>query len=444
MYRHAIGLAMASTTWLWSTGCSSDMKQSRPVKGPDQTHPALRMMPVPAGLGVNIHFYKGNDKDLSMMAEAGVGIVRMDVSWGGAEKAPGQYDLGRYDQLIADLEKRNIRLLFIIDYGNALYDDGLAPHGEACRAAYARFCAALAKRYAGKQIIWELWNEPNLDKFWRPKPNVDDYMAWCKAVVPAIRRADPNACIIAPATATIAMPFLEECFKQGLLALVDGVSVHPYRTPRSGPETVIREYKRLAGVIKRYAPPTKAGERRRAIPVLSGEWGYSTTEMSRELQGKYLPRQWLTHLAYGIPISIWYDWHDDGRDPKEREHNFGTVTWDYTPKPAYVAMKTLIGQLRGYVPIGRIDVGDHDDFVVAFRRGDEFKLAIWTTGAPHEIEVGEGIKVAGGVDHLGRSIDVARGSRQRVTDSPIYLTLAAPVPGWLRTMSTPAAERSTR
>ena len=393
--------------------------------GAGHVHPTLRMMPVPAGVGVNIHFYKGNAKDLSMLAGAGVGIVRMDVSWGGCEKTPGQYDFSQHDQLISDLERRGIRVLFIIDYGNQHYDKGLAPHSDACRAAYARLCAALARRYAGKKILWELWNEPNIG-FWKPKPNIDDYMAWCKAVVPAIRKADPTACIIAPATATIAMPFLEGCFKRGLLDLVDGVSVHPYRSPRSGPETVLREYKRLASLIRRYGP---AG---RAIPILSGEWGYSTTEMPRALQGKYLPRQWLTNMAYDIPVSIWYDWHDDGRDPKEREHNFGTVTWDYKPKPAYVAMKTLIAELRGYLPAGRIDVGDEESFVVAFRRGGDFKLAVWTAGRDREIDIGPGIKVDGAVDHQGKLVDVPPGPRQPVTDGPRYLTLSPPVPAWVR------------
>ncbi len=424
MNRWAMTVLMVVGATLWATNCPSSTVQAD-TAGAKGVHPTLRVMPVPVGLGVNIHFYKGNANDLSMLAEAGVGIVRMDVSWGGCEKTPGQYDFSQYDQLISDLEQRGIRLLFIIDYGNRHYDKGLAPHSEACRAAYARFCAALARRYAGKKILWELWNEPNIG-FWKPKPNVDDYMAWCKAVVPAIRKADPTACIIAPATSTIPMPFLEGCFKRGLLDLVDGVSVHPYRSPRFGPETVLREYRRLASLIRRYEP---AG---RAIPILSGEWGYTTTEMPRALQGKYLPRQWLTNMACDVPVSIWYDWHDDGRNPKEREHNFGTVTWDYKPKPAYVAMKTLIAELRGYLPVERIDVGDEEGFVVAFRRNGDVKLAIWTTGRNREIDIGPGIKVAGAVDHLGKPVDVPPGSRQPVTNGPRYLTLSRPVPAWVR------------
>ena len=162
-------------------------------------HPAMEMKPIPEGLGVNIHFYEGNDNDWNMIDKAGIGIVRMDVSWNGIEKEPGVYDFSRHDKLIQKLSDRDIRLLFIIDYGNSLYDDGQAPHSEAGRKAYAQFCTALAARYADKEIIWELWNEPNLDHFWKPRANVENYMAWCHQVVPEIRSNDPDACIVGPA-----------------------------------------------------------------------------------------------------------------------------------------------------------------------------------------------------------------------------------------------------
>lgn len=420
-------LAMMLLGALLASGrCSHLMREGGPVKERGgEVHPALRIREVPSGLGVNIHFYEGTEKDWSMLSEAGVAVVRMDVSWAGAEKAPGEYDFTQYDRLIEQLEARGIGLLFIIDYGNPLYDDGLAPQSETCRAAYSRFCSALAARYAGKEIIWELWNEPNIS-FWQPKPNVDDYLAWCQAVVPALRGADPAACIVAPATSGVPMKFLEDCFQRGLLELVDGVSVHPYRAPQFPPETAVADYARLVRLIERYRPDGK-----RAIPILSGEWGYTTTDLPRELQGKYLARQWLINMACGVPISIWYDWHDDGQDPNEREHNFGTVTWDYWPKPAYIAMKTLIDQLHGFMPVGRVSAGREDDYVVVFRRDGEYKLAAWTTAEAHQIDLGPAIRVAGGVDHLGQGLEVVPGSNQAINDGPHYLALAEPIPTWL-------------
>ena len=395
------------------------------VEPQDALHPALRMMSVPSGQGVNIHFYEGNEQDLAMLREAGVGIIRMDVGWSRCETALGVHDFSHYDQLVADLEQGGMRLLFIIDYGNPLYDEGLAPHSDECREAYARFCAALAGRYADNDILWELWNEPNIG-FWKPTPNIDDYMAWCHAVVPAIRNADPDACIIGPATSGIPLPFMEGCFERGLLTLVDGVSVHPYRAAEQGPETALPAYKSLARLIDRYKPSGKT------IPIVSGEWGYSTTLLSDELQGKYLPRQWLANMMGGVPISIWYDWHDDGKNPDEKEHNFGTVTWDYKPKPAYAAMKTLIEQLAGYTPVGRVRTESDEVFIVAFRGDNAYKMALWTTGEPVDVEVPHGLTATGAVNHLGEPLENAADVWKHLDDGPRYITLGGDVPTWLR------------
>ncbi len=57
----------------------------------------------------------------------------------------------------------------------------------------------------------------------------------------------------------------------------------------------------------------------------------------------------LTNVANDIPLSIWYDWRDDGDDPKEAEHRFGIVhrkpTGDakqpFEPKAGYTAMKGM-------------------------------------------------------------------------------------------------------
>jgi hypothetical protein len=385
-------------------------------------HPELQMRPIPEGLGVNIHFYQGNEKDLAMIESSGMGIIRMDISWNGAEKAPGAYDFSHYDHLVGDMEARGIRILFIIDYGNELYDGGLAPSSEECRQASARFCAALAERYASKRIIWELWNEPTLDHFWKPEPNVDAYMAWCHAVVPAIREADPKACIIAPAVSGVDRNFLRKCFERGLLELVDGISVHPYRSHEKGPESALKEYEALQKLIDEMTPSGRG-----PIPIISGEWGYTTKELSPELQGKYLARQWLANLSVGIPVSIWYDWHDDGQDPEEREHHFGTVTWDYETKPAYTAMETLIAQFNGYLPEKRLQLGNDADFAVVFKKNRSRRIALWTASETHEIRLPQGLCLDAGVDWLGNPAEHVKGGTLLLTDAPAYYALDGPI-----------------
>jgi hypothetical protein len=69
-------------------------------------------------------------------------------------------------------------------------------------------------------------------------------------------------------------------------------------------------------------------------------------------------------MVYGIPLSIWYDWKNDGPDPDEWEHNFGTVTPDLDPKPAYAAIKTLNEQLGNFTFLQIIEIKNPNDFVL--------------------------------------------------------------------------------
>ncbi len=373
---------------------------------------------VPMGLGVNIHFIEPPPRDVDMIAAAGFRFVRMDFSWVHIERKKGEYDFSGYAKLVDALAQRGIRPLFILDYGNPLYDNDMAPHTDEGRQAFARFAAAGAAQFKGRGVLWELWNEPNIF-FWRPRPNVDDYMALAKVTLPAVRKADPNATIIAPATSGIDMNFMERCFEQGLLELIDAVSVHPYR--RQPPETVTRDYQRLRALIARYAPKGKEN-----MPILSGEWGYSVTWIPKEQQGQYLARQFLVNLMNDVPLSIWYDWHDDGQDPKEQEHNFGTVTWDYQPKPAYVAAQTLIKELRGFRFTKRLSLSSENDYALIFSKGKEQKLVLWTTGDAHKVELGLDVTSATVVNMRGERRTIRGRLPVELTGSPQYLTPSEP------------------
>src|SRR5512135_2690713 len=77
----------------------------------------------PAGVGVNIHFVTGHEKDLDLIAAAGFKFIRMDFGWESIEKVKGSYDWAGYDQLLGNLEKRGLKAVFILDYSNPLYEE---------------------------------------------------------------------------------------------------------------------------------------------------------------------------------------------------------------------------------------------------------------------------------------------------------------------------------
>ena len=347
---------------------------------------------LPAGVGVNIHFTRGHEKDLDLIAAAGFKFIRMDFSWGGTERAKGVYNWADYDELTANLKKRGLRAYYILDYSNGLYEDTVvsinpvsgreqrdtaSPSKPESIAAFARWAAAAAAHFKGRQIVWEIWNEPNIS-FWKPKPNVTNYSALVLATCKAVRAVDPQATILAPGSSEVPWEFIEHLFKDGALEHIDGVSVHPYRSYSKGPETALTDYRRLRALIERYAPPA-----RRNLPIISGEWGYATHAkggVALDSQAAFLARQQLANLYAGVPLSIWYDWKNDGPDASEREHNFGTVTLDLKPKPSYLAAQTLTRQLDGFRIARRLDGGSSNAWVLLLvnRRGEQ-KLAAWST-----------------------------------------------------------------
>jgi hypothetical protein len=338
----------------------------------------------PQGAGVNIHFTEARPGEIKMIADAGFRWVRMDFIWDLTEKERGRYDFSPYDRLMAALEPHGIRALFILDYGNSLYTPDKAVRTEEARQAFARWAVAAAKHFAGRGIIWECFNEPNVPLFWPPKPNVEEYVALALAVGRSFRAAVPDEKLIGPATLGIDFDFLEACFKAGLLQYWSAVSVHPYR--QTNAEIAPNEYCLLREMISRYKPPS---DKYRPIPIVSGEWGYSSVwpGMTEEKQAQLVARQRLTNVANGVPVSIWYDWQDDGSDLDEPEHHFGLVRHTYQPgrdpsfqpKPSYLAAKTVNQFLDGFSFQKRLAVGSDSDYVLIFARGTEQRIAAWST-----------------------------------------------------------------
>ncbi len=384
---------------------------------------------VPESVGINIHFTDPQPGEMKMLAASGVRWIRMDLDWSRTERAVAQYDFTAYDRLVALLEQYKIRPVFILCYVNALYDDGLSPYTHEGVRAFARWAAASVSHFKGRGVVWEMYNEPNFF-FWRPKPNVEAYIKLALAVGEAIYEAAPEEDYIGPAGFGVDLPFLEACFKAGLLNYWSGVSVHPYRP--TDPEAAAADFMAVRILIRRYAPEGKQ------IPILSGEWGYSTnsdrTGIDEQTQGKYLPRQWLNNLANDVPLSIWYDWHDDGPDPKEREQHFGTVrfTYDgardpvYDPKPAYRAARTLTTVLEGFRFNKRLVVGGSNDYALLFSKGDAVRLVVWTTTpAPHPVSIPASAGRFTVIAHTGEKLPdrvAGKGSLTIVaTDAPQYL-----------------------
>ena len=136
----------------------------------------------------------------------------------------------------------------------------------------------------------------------------------------------------------------------------------------------------------------------KTVPIVSSEWGYSTGTVgasytpvsTAQLQGDYLARSFLVNLSQGIPLSIWYDWKNDGTDPTNTyEQNFGTVDGRSRPKPAYNELQLLTKSLKGETFTTRLSDGiNSSDWLLVFTSpSGQQTLAAWTTGNPRTVTV---------------------------------------------------------
>lgn len=297
-------------------------------------------------LGVNIHVLQ-DDHALDLARDAGFRFARMDLLWADVERN-GRFRFGGYDQLLRALESRGMGALWILDYGHPDHG-GSTPRTAQDVTAFARFAGAAANHFKGRNVRYEIWNEPNTETFWKPFPSPAEYSALLGEAAAAIRRADPSAKVSSGGVGKIDLAFLSRAVGSATAANLSAIAIHPYRT--STPEAVAPEL----GIAREWI--------RRAfgagMEIWDTEWGYSSAagtadgptnghaQSGRKRQAVLATRELLTVWAEGLPLAVWYDLRDDGPEASDAERNYGLIDSKGNEKPAMQAIHTLMDAVKG-------------------------------------------------------------------------------------------------
>jgi hypothetical protein len=182
---------------------------------------------------------------------------------------------------------------------------------------------------------------------------------------------------------------------------MDRANIHNYLSTRH-PETLGwggDGYGSLDYAVRRVAKPMKPGN----SSPLSTETCYQNTDFANTLNGlpekftgRYIPRQYLFSFNYGIPRTYCYQfWNEGTGQPSDKdngEFNFGFVRYDGSPKPAYSAIKNMIGLLNDPGPaftLNKLDYkleGNTTDVqkTLLQKRNGDYYLALWIGKASWE------------------------------------------------------------
>jgi hypothetical protein len=302
--------------------------------------------------------------------------VRVDLAWDDVEQTQGQYSWAGFDRIAEAARARHLSVLALLSYTPSFARPGGCDSdkcGPADPAAFASFAAAAARRYAPMGVhTWEIWNEPNSDRFWQPAPDPGRYAELVRLTVAAIRSVQPRATVVLGSLAAgkltgvgiPALEFLQRLCAAGVNRLVNAIGWHPYSYPElpssADPHNpwnfISTDSPSFESILAQAGTPH--------LPVWITEYGAPTSGPGRPADGPKHPpgifpayvtqafQARLTRVAVAtaeadpsIAAFFWFTDEDSLGPADIRGDYFGLRRVDGTPKPALAALRQAVREL---------------------------------------------------------------------------------------------------
>src|SRR5215204_939726 len=335
----------------------------------------------------------------SDLEQSGAKLVRSFVSWDTLTGGARDLQISKYRGFADKANARGMRVLLTVTG---------APLPQPDPARYAAAVADLASQLKGRNVAYEVWNEPDDTTFWHNGPQPAEYAAMLKAAYPAIKTADPAATVLVGGLVGNDFEFVEHLYDNGAKGSFDGVGVH---TDTACLTTDPREYYREpSGRIGRYSFTGYREVRATMLahgddkPVWMTELGWASTTATCERGGRAgtkaggvtQPEQAdFLSKAYGclandpwLEQAAWFNLHDIQTGSTNDALNLGLVTDAFSRKPAFAAFQRAVSATP--IPCGgTLDAGAPQVTLLAPTDG-----ALYLTSLPIHVTAtdSEGVK----------------------------------------------------
>jgi hypothetical protein len=200
---------------------------------------------------------------------------------------------------------------------------------------------------------WQVWNEPNLEPTFPPRPSPRKYARLVRISHDAITQQDPRAQILLAGmpgyTGFRAWRYLDRLYRQpGIKRDFDAVALNPYSPDVRHVMTQIKRTRRVM---------TGHGDADAPVWITELGWGSDDPDkfgINRGIQGqKRMLRRTFLQLArtrhrWNLRHVLWFDWRDP--PPHARGCSFcnssGLFRHGGAPKPAWRAFLRVAGRRR--------------------------------------------------------------------------------------------------
>ena len=219
-------------------------------------------------------------------------------------------------------------------------DSDLAAAGD----SFANSVIGLENTFSSQLVAIEIWNEPDLPKYWPTQDFEMTFVPFMSAVCDALQQRDHSTPLIgfgfarAPTTdsrSTVALTRIITDYPQCLSA----ISYHPYGmsgTEISSAQAFILDNFHVPGVITEWGVPS--------LSSIGGTAG----------QASRITRFITDVKKLNIPLTSLYEWKNSDSGSNDRERSFGLLSSDGKSKPAETAIKMLLNRHNDRrIPVNR-------------------------------------------------------------------------------------------
>jgi Glycosyl hydrolase catalytic core/Bacterial Ig-like domain len=213
-----------------------------------------------------------DSQDLQAMTTARVQTDRFLLFWGSVQPTEGTFRWSRTDNLIGGLAAYGVRSVPAF-WGNPDWVTGGSARAPIdtttaqqqwqtyLKAAVARYGpggtywtnpSLYAAQHPGAAPLpvqsWQVWNEPNLKKYFAPDPSAGEYARLLQISYPAIKSIDPNARVVLAGMTgygdVASWNFLNSLYGvSGVKAYFDAAALHPYAPDLVKVRTAIENFR---------------------------------------------------------------------------------------------------------------------------------------------------------------------------------------------------------
>ncbi|MEM6821357.1 MAG: sugar-binding protein [Verrucomicrobiota bacterium] len=324
-----------------------------------------------------------NPKKISILNKLGLQWARTSPHMESQKNKDGTWNFTRAEQAAQTLQSDRK-----IDAINLHMESGMGHTLNGIRKTKDKF-SSTARHFAGQNLYFQIWNEPNHAGFWRLSPrDPADYAALLKEVYNAIKAEDPTAVGLGPSTSGPANDYLRGVLENGGGNYIDQVSYQPYGYPKM-PELIFEAYtKRMKAEVDNFGG---------WLDHMITEFGYVTANtgqgISDDKQAQALLRSLLIANGLDFMRAVCIYRMEDYINPNDNEHRFGIIHPDQSAKPAYIGLATMNRVLANTEYLGFIPVSDTKDaYLQVYRRFDKTPVLVGWSMTEHPATLAVGTK----------------------------------------------------